>query len=75
MLRIEVEDDGVGREKGKEIIMEQNQKHKSLATSLTQERIKTLNKKLKRKVSLNIQDLKDDKEKPSGTKVVIEIPV
>jgi hypothetical protein len=46
-----------------------------LATSLTQERIRTLNKKLKRKISLNIQDLKDDNENPVGTQVVIEIPV
>jgi len=75
ILEIEVEDDGVGRAKGKEIIIEQNQKHKSLATSLTQERIRTLNKKLTRKVSLIIQDLKDDKEKPRGTRVVIEIPI
>jgi tetratricopeptide (TPR) repeat protein len=70
----EVEDDGVGREKAKEILFRQNKDHKSLATAITMERIRVLNKKLKQKIKLRIQDLKDPADKPSGTKVQLEIP-
>jgi hypothetical protein len=34
--------------------------HKSLATVITQERIKTLNRKMKRKITMEIIDLKDE---------------
>jgi tetratricopeptide (TPR) repeat protein len=72
-LVVEVEDDGVGREKAKEILVEQNINHKSIATVITQERIRILNKKLKSKISMDIIDLVDEKGVPSGTKVVFEI--
>ena len=65
----EVEDNGIGREKAKEILFRQNREHKSLATAITMERIRVLNKKLKQKIKLHIQDLKDTADKPSGTKV------
>ncbi|MCD4730097.1 MAG: histidine kinase [Bacteroidales bacterium] len=70
----EVEDDGVGREKAREILNIQNKDHKSLATAITHERIKVLNKKLKKKISLHIQDLSNSKNESSGTKVQIIIP-
>ena len=73
-LVFEVEDDGVGREKAREILYKQNRKHKSLATAITIERISVLNKKLKRKIMLHILDLMDANNKPSGTIVQIEIP-
>ena len=70
----EVEDDGVGREKAQEILYKQNKDHKSLATAITRERILVLNKKLKKKITLRILDLKNDKGEPAGTKVVLNIP-
>lgn len=70
----EVEDDGVGREKAREILFKQNKEHKSLATAITMERIRVLNKKLKKKIIFNLQDLKNSADKPSGTKVQLEIP-
>lgn len=72
---LEVEDDGVGRLKAQEILLEQNSNHKSLATSITTERIDVLNKKSRRKISMKIFDLKNDNGDPSGTKVRFEIPV
>lgn len=74
LIVFEVEDDGVGREKAKEILYKQNKKHKSLATAITFERIRVLNKKLKEKITLEIIDLKDDRNNPSGTKVSFGIP-
>jgi sensor histidine kinase YesM len=73
-LVYEVEDDGIGREKAQEILLKQNKDHKSLATSITQERIKVLNKKLKHKITLEILDLHDEKGKAAGTRVIFEIP-
>jgi len=71
----EVEDDGVGRKKAQEILYKQNKDHKSLATAITYERIRVLNKKLKKKITLLIRDLKSQKGEPTGTKVVMQIPI
>ena len=74
MIVFEVEDDGVGREKAREILYKMNKEHKSLATDITRERIRVLNKKLKSKIMLHILDLMNTENEPSGTKVQIEIP-
>jgi hypothetical protein len=72
---MEIEDDGIGRERAGEILAEQNKIHQSLSTSITRERIRILNKKLKHKITLDIIDLKDIKGDPAGTKVKLGIPV
>jgi len=72
---LEVEDDGVGREKAQEFLNQKNIKHRSLATSITQERIKILNKKSRQKISLEIEDLKDSNNRGIGTKVRFEIAI
>ncbi len=73
-IMYEVEDDGVGRDKARDILSRQNKNHKSLATAITLERIQVLNKKLKKKISLYVQDLSNSKNESSGTKVQIIIP-
>jgi len=70
-LVVEVEDDGVGREKALEILRGQNKNHKSLSTSITCERIHVLNKK----ITFAIEDLKTDSGAAAGTRVVFEIPI
>jgi sensor histidine kinase YesM len=75
ILRIEVEDDGVGREKAIEIQLKQNKDHRSMATDITRERLKILNKKFKKKITLEIIDLKNEAGSGIGTKVVFEIPL
>ncbi|NTW31299.1 MAG: tetratricopeptide repeat protein [Bacteroidetes bacterium] len=76
MLLFEVTDDGVGREKSKEIKEQSNDenKHVSLATTITQERIENINKSLKKKIKLDITDLKDESGYAMGTKVAFFIP-
>ena len=71
-LVFEVEDDGVGREKAKEMVVKD---HKSLATGIIRERIRVLNKKRKRKINFEITDLKDAEGNPTGTRVRFTIPV
>ncbi len=70
----EVEDDGIGREKAQEILMKYDKNHESLATVITRDRIKVQNKKFKRKILMNIIDLKNDRDEATGTKVIFEIP-
>jgi len=71
----EVEDNGVGREKAKDILFHQNKEHKSLATAITLERIRVLNKRRRHKIALRIEDLTSENNKPTGTLVVIDIPI
>jgi tetratricopeptide (TPR) repeat protein len=74
-IRIEIEDDGVGRQKAGKIKLDQNRDHKSLATNITLERIEVLNKKFKKKITLQIIDLGVEDGEPKGTRVVFGIPV
>ncbi|MCB2222039.1 MAG: histidine kinase [Bacteroidetes bacterium] len=74
-LILEITDDGVGRKKASEIERPKDQEHKSMATSITNERLANLNKKLKHKIRFEIIDLKDDAGNANGTKVVFEIPL
>ncbi len=73
-LIVEIEDDGIGREKAMEILKTHDKDHQSLATTITQQRINTLNKKLKRKITMQIIDLEDEQGEAAGTRVVFRIP-
>jgi sensor histidine kinase YesM len=66
-----VDDDGIGR---KEASKMQNKTHRSMATSITLERLKNLNRKLRQKISLEIIDLKTETNVSLGTRVVIGLP-
>jgi hypothetical protein len=46
-----------------------------MATSLTRERLVNLNRKLKKKIILEITDLKNSLGEASGTRVIITLPV
>ena len=71
---LEIEDNGVGRRKAGELLMEQDKDHKSLATSIIRQRIEVLNKKLIHKIKLSITDLFDAHGQPAGTRVMFEFP-
>ncbi len=74
MLRFEVEDDGVGREKAREIEMKRSQVHRSLSTSITHDRLVRLNNKSNAKIRMNITDLKDASGQGCGTRVTFGMP-
>ncbi len=70
----EVEDNGVGREKSREI--EKNKHHhNSHGMSITSKRIELLNKRKKRKTQVNVLDLFDENKKATGTRVQIIVPL
>lgn len=75
LIWFEVEDDGVGREKAREIESNHKTKHRSMSTSITVERLAMLGKKFKKKIKLEITDLKDNQGIACGTKVTFGIPV
>jgi sensor histidine kinase YesM len=73
-MQLIIEDDGIGRKKAHELRMQYDKNHKSLATAITLERIAVLNRKLKRKITLDIIDLKDEHGEAKGTRVVFGVP-
>jgi tetratricopeptide (TPR) repeat protein len=74
-LLFEVEDDGVGRQRAREIEIVQDPGHRSMATSLTRERLANLNRKLNKKIMLEIIDLKNALGEATGTRVVFGVPM
>lgn len=75
MLRFEVEDNGVGRDMAVEVERKRNVRHRSMSTSITQERLLPLNRKLKGKGQLEIIDLKNETGGACGTQVRFGIPL
>ncbi|MBN1198595.1 MAG: tetratricopeptide repeat protein [Bacteroidales bacterium] len=73
-LLMEIEDDGIGRRRAQEILWQQDKGHKSLATAITRDRIALINKKRKKKITLDIIDLKDEAGNATGTLVRFRIP-
>jgi tetratricopeptide (TPR) repeat protein len=74
MVLIEVTDNGVGRERGKELRKKTDKSHESYGTRITEERIHSHNRKYGHKLQLHITDLFDSDNKPAGTKVLLSIP-
>ncbi|NQV03603.1 MAG: tetratricopeptide repeat protein [Bacteroidia bacterium] len=75
LILFEVEDDGIGRTKARQLMQTTDPRHRSMATSITRDRLMVLNKKLKQKIRLQIIDLKDEAGNATGTKVRFFIPV
>ena len=74
-LNIQISDNGIGRKKSQKTKTQQEKEHQSMATLITTERIKTINKKIKNKIHFKIIDLKDGAGIEKGTKVDFEIPL
>lgn len=75
VLHCVVEDDGVGREKARELKSKSATSRKSLGMQLTENRLSLLNKHAELNASVEIIDLKRDDGTPAGTRVILKIPV
>lgn len=71
-LTITIEDNGIGREQST-LINSKRTHHESFATSAIESRIQLLNQTKSCKLNIEIIDLKDKEQQPSGTKVIIFI--
>lgn len=72
---VEIEDNGIGRQRAEELRLLYHKDHKPIATDTINERIRVLNKRQKLKITLAITDLKDQQGEACGTKVVFTIPL
>jgi ligand-binding sensor domain-containing protein len=70
-----LEDNGIGRKAALQFKSANAIEYQSKGMSLTAERIAMLNKDNSEKITMQIDDLEDDQQKPSGTKVTIKFPV
>jgi hypothetical protein len=71
VVMIVIEDNGIGRQKAKEIKSKDGIVHKSHGIALTTERLKLMEKMLGIKTKINIEDIDDSDQNKSGTKVTI----
>lgn len=69
-----IEDNGIGRQKSKELKKNKNIEHKSYGILISTERLNLLNKKVANK-SVTVTDLYNENGVPSGTKVELIIPI
>lgn len=70
-----ITDDGIGRDKAKELLMNENKEHKSMATTITIERLQAINRKRKNKIDLSIMDHKNAAGTGCGTSVIFKVPL
>jgi len=73
-VRMEITDNGIGRAKAGKIQENKILKRKSVGIALTKQRLANFSSDYSGSYNIDIQDLHQD-GKPSGTKVVIDIPV
>lgn len=73
-LVITIDDNGIGRQKSRELNQIKNKKYQSFATDALQNRVNLLNQYTQKNISIEIIDKYSLTEKPIGTKVIIKIP-
>jgi sensor histidine kinase YesM len=74
-LKVNIDDNGIGRKRSEELNKIKTDKHESFATKANEKRLEILNRGNANKVSLQIIDKADENNNPSGTCVIILIPV
>lgn len=74
-IQVTVDDNGIGRKRSEELNKLRMKKHQSFATSANQKRLEILNKGLKNAIALKIIDKKDEYGQPTGTTVILSIPM
>ena len=74
-IRCVVTDDGIGREKSREMIEQAGIQRKSTGMHITKARLEMLNQELNDQFAVIVTDLKDENGQPTGTKVELNIQV
>ncbi|MFD2566135.1 sensor histidine kinase [Pseudotenacibaculum haliotis] len=74
-LTCTIEDNGIGRKASEEINKRKEKYHQSFSTDATESRIDLLNKGQEQKIKSSILDLYDSSNNPTGTKVILKIPI
>ena len=71
---VEVEDNGIGREKAMKMQKKKGKLHKSMGLEIISKRMESMNKVTLRKIQLEIIDLHGSDGASTGTLVIINIP-
>ncbi|HMC00056.1 MAG TPA: hypothetical protein VKN14_03360, partial [Flavobacteriaceae bacterium] len=74
-IKIEIEDNGIGRKKAAEIKKKKLHKAESIGIKLTEERLVSFAKEFKYNYSLDFVDIYDQNNIAIGTKVLLKIPI
>jgi sensor histidine kinase YesM len=76
-LIINIEDNGIGREAAAKITAEKNfrLKKESVGLKIVEERLAVYTSAFHHKYQINFIDLYDEQNKPTGTRVIIKIPI
>jgi len=74
-LQVEITDNGVGRAKAAEFKSKSATKNKSMGMKVTAERIALINQLYQTQTNVKIIDLTNAVGHPTGTKVLVDIPV
>lgn len=75
LLLIRVKDDGIGRKMAAELKSKSAISHKSYGMKISDDRMKILNEKYGLKAQVEVLDLHNENNQPTGTQVNIRIPV
>jgi ligand-binding sensor domain-containing protein/two-component sensor histidine kinase len=75
VLKVGIEDNGVGREQAAVLKSKQVLKKKSFGMQITEDRIAIINRTLQTNATAEIIDLKDANNQAVGTKVILHIPL
>lgn len=74
-VKITIEDDGIGREAANKIKQKSFKGYESYGMKIVEERLATLDMIDDYKIKIDITDLKDETNKPLGTRVTVQIPI
>jgi ligand-binding sensor domain-containing protein/two-component sensor histidine kinase len=74
-LQVVVEDNGIGREKAAELKSKQVLKKKSYGMQITEDRIAIINRLQHINATCSVEDLKNERGVPTGTRVILDIPL
>lgn len=75
LLQCVIEDDGIGREKARELKSKSASTKKSLGMKLTENRLGLLSRHYSSEALVEIEDITDENGESKGTKVILNIPV
>jgi sensor histidine kinase YesM len=73
LIECEIIDDGIGRQRSMELNTKTKNKS-SLGMQLTRERMEILKQQMNKRSEIRVFDLKDDSNRPTGTKVLLALP-
>ena len=75
LLRVEITDDGIGRQQAADYKSKSATKNKSFGMKLTADRIALINQLYHTQTHVDVVDLTDEQGHPNGTKVIVNIPI